>query len=111
MHLDAGYLTFRVYAEPTPPIARQTIIYKVVVRDKTTGEPVEGGEGQIFATSLDRKSVWDSFDRGPELGTYYAKLRFVTAGDWAIAIRFRREASTPLERADWVQTIRLPAGS
>jgi hypothetical protein len=96
----------RISSEPTPPSAREHVLYKVVIRDKATGEPIEGGEGQIFATSRDGVNTWDSFTAGREVGTYYAKLRFVTAGDWAIAIRFRRDSTHALERADWVQDVR-----
>src|SRR5207302_5589368 len=57
-------LSLRVSANPTPPAAREDVIYKVVVRDKRTNRPIEGGEGQIFATSRDSTSVWDSFRPG-----------------------------------------------
>jgi hypothetical protein len=30
----------------------------------------------------------------------------VTAGDWAIAIQFRRDSTKPLERIDWMQQVR-----
>ncbi len=103
-------LAFRVSSEPVPPRARERVVYKVVVRDKETGQPIEGGEGRIFATSMDRQNTWDSFAPGPELGTYYATLRFITAGDWAIAIQFRRDSTKKLERMDWRQEVRNARG-
>jgi hypothetical protein len=42
---------------------------------------------------------------GPEVGTYHAKLNFVVAGMWAVAIRFRRDSLRPLERIDWMQQV------
>ena len=95
-----------VSSDPAPPRARERATYKVVVLDKESRQPIEGGEGQIFATSADGKNAWDSFTRGPQLGTYYANMSYLTAGDWAVAIRFRRDSTRPLERADWMQTIR-----
>jgi len=88
-----------------PPLAREKALYKVVVRDRESNQPVEQGEGQIFATSLDRVNTWDALTQGPELGTYYANLRFLTAGQWAVAIRFRPDSTKPLERIDWTQEV------
>jgi hypothetical protein len=96
----------RVNSDPQPPFAREPILYKVVVIDKKTNEPIENGEGQLYAESRDGARTWDSFTRGPEVGTYYAKVNFVTAGDWAIAIRFRRDSTAPLEKIDWMQQVR-----
>ncbi len=66
---------------------------------------MEGGEGRIFATSRDGANIWNVLDQGPEIGTYYSSLRYVTAGDWAVAIQFRRDSSRPLERVDWMQDV------
>ncbi len=96
----------RISADPVPPRARERTVYKVVVRDKESGQPVEGGEGRIFATSRDGANVWDVLTQGPEVGTYYGTLNFVTAGEWAVAIQFRRDSTRPLERADWMQDVR-----
>ena len=97
---------FTVSADPSPPAAREDVLFKVVVRDRKTSEPIENGEGRIFATSRDAVNVWDGFTLAPELGTYYGKLRFITAGDWAVAIQFRRDSTHRLERVDWMQDIR-----
>jgi hypothetical protein len=99
-------LAFRISTDPKPPKAREDIIYKVVVRDKATGNPVEGGEGRIFATSRDGANTWDALIAGPEPGTYYGKLRYITSGDWAIAIQFRRDSLQALQRIDWMQGVR-----
>lgn len=97
---------FNVTSDPVPPRARERVVYKIVVRDKSSKQPIEGGEGQIFGNNADRQSAWDSFTPGPELGTYYATVRFITAGQWAMAIRFRRDSTKALERMDWMQEVR-----
>jgi hypothetical protein len=102
-------MQLKVTMTPMPPVARTTIKYKVVVRDKTTGQPIEKGEGRIFATSRDGLNTWDALLPGGEPGTYYGELNYVTAGDWAIAIQFRRDSLSRLERVDWMQGVRRPA--
>lgn len=99
-------MAFRITSEPSPPRARERTVYKVVVRDKESGQPIEGAEGRIFATSRDRASTWDALVAGPELGSYYGTLKFITAGEWAVAIQFRRDSTKKLERMDWVQEVR-----
>jgi len=99
---------FRVTVDPKPPRALEPAVYRVVVLDKKTKQPIETGEGRIFATSEDRANTNDGFKKENELGTYSAKLFFATTGDWAAAIQFRREKNDrmPLERVDWIQTVR-----
>ena len=100
--------TFRVTVDPTPPRALEPAVYRVVVQDKKTGQPIETGEGRIFATSADRANTNDGLKKEKELGTYSGRLFFATAGDWPAAIQFRREKNDrmPLERVDWIQTVR-----
>jgi len=98
---------FNITADPSPPRAREPIRYSVVVLDRTTRRVIDGGEGQIFASSADRANTWDSFEPAQEAGTYTARLNYITAGDWRVSIRFRRDSTAPLERVDdWVQTVR-----
>lgn len=101
-------LSFRVSMDPMPPVARTKVRYKVVVRDKETGQPIERGEGRIFATSRDGVNTWDALLPGGEPGAYYGELNYLTAGDWAIAIQFRRDSLSRLERVDWMQGVRRP---
>ena len=75
------------------------------MRDKKTKEPIEKGEGQIFATNKDGINTFDSFTAAPESGTYTARLKFITAGDWALGLRFRRDSASKLERNDWRQSV------
>ena len=96
--------------DPAPPRALEQIEFKVVVRDAKTGEPIEGGEGRIFATNEDRKSVDNGLTPGKELGTYYTKLMFVNAGPWAMGFQFRRDSTQLLQRTnDWMQEVRAEA--
>ena len=97
---------FRVSSEPAPPYAREDIRYKVVIRDKESNQPIEAGEGHIFAESRDGKKTYDALEGGPEVGTYYGKLSYLTAGEWAVAIRFRRDTTQRLERIDWMQEVK-----
>ena len=107
LRLWSDTYAFRITMDPTPPRALEPIAYRIVVQDKKTGQPIETGEGRIFATSADRANTSDGFKKENELGTYSGKLFFATTGDWAAAIQFRREKNPamPLERVDWIQTV------
>ena len=98
---------FRITSDPSPPYASEPTIYRVVVFDRETRQPIEGGEGQIFATSEDRVNRYDSFEPAPEVGTYTARMTYLTAGDWRVNVRFRRDSLSPIEKPvdDWVQTV------
>jgi hypothetical protein len=101
-------LAVRVRLTPRPPHAREDIIVKVVVTDKESGAPVENGEGRIYASSRDSVNIYDGLERGPEPGTYYAKLNFLTAGEWALGLQFRRDSTQALQSMDdppWYQTV------
>jgi hypothetical protein len=107
LRLWSDSYAFRVTVEPRPPRALEPILYRVVVQDKKTGQPIETGEGRIFATSSDRANTNDGFKKEKELGTYSGRLFFATTGDWAAAIQFRRnkDPRMPLERVDWIQGV------
>ena len=100
---DSYYFT--ISADQMPPHAREPILYKVLVRDKESRQPIDAGEGQIYASNRERAQTWDGLTKGPEIGTYYGKLSFVTSGDWAVAIRFRRDSTAKLEKAEWMQDV------
>ena len=101
---------FRITVEPMPPRAIEDANYKVVVQDKKTGEPIETGQGRIFATSKDGANTDDGLAKGKEVGTYYARLFYPTTGDWAIALQFRRDSTSKLERVDWTQSVNNATG-
>ena len=105
MHLYSSNYAFTIVPSVTPPPAREAILYKVVVRDRKSRQPIETGEGQIYANDSTGASTWDGLAKGAELGTYYGKLNFVTADLWAIAVRFRRDSLHPLEKVEWLQEV------
>ncbi|HLA88874.1 MAG TPA: hypothetical protein VJL28_00400 [Gemmatimonadaceae bacterium] len=101
----------RVSTDVLPPRALEQSRYTVVVRDRKTREPIADGQGRIFATNADGKTIWDGFTYGPEVGTYHARLMFLTAGEWAMNVQFRRDSTSALQRPeyDWRQEIRVGA--
>ncbi len=101
---------FRITIDPSPPRAIEDATYKIIVQDKKTGEPIETGQGRIFATSKDGANTDDGLAKGKEVGTYYGRLFFPTSGDWAVGLQFRRDSTQKLERVDWVQTVNNPSG-
>lgn len=107
IRLGTDDFELRVTPDVSPPRALERITYTVVVWDKKTREPIANGEGRIFATNADRKTSWNGFTYGPEVGTYRATITFVTAGEWAIGIQFRRDSTQTLQRThDWRQLVR-----
>lgn len=99
---------FTIEPSDIPPRAREHLVYKVTVRDRKTQEPIENGEGQIFANMQEGAQgphTWDALAPSPEVGTYRANLDFIVAGTWAMAIRFQRDSLHPLERVDWMQDV------
>jgi hypothetical protein len=96
---------FNITSDPIPPHAREDVIYTVTVRDRESGQPIETGEGRIFANTLDGARTYDGFTKAPAIGTYTAKLRFVASGQWAIGIQFHSDSTKPLEKTEWMQDV------
>ncbi len=96
---------FRITVTPSPPHDIEDATYKIVVQDKKSGEPIETGQGRIFATNKDGINTDDGLLKGKEVGTYYGRLRYPVTGDWAAAVQFRRDSTSRLERVDWIQTV------
>jgi hypothetical protein len=106
LRLYTDDLAIRVSFEPMPPRALDDVRFRVVVRDRKTGQPIENGQGRIFATNEDRHSIDNGLTAGAEIGTYYTTLRFVNAGPWAMGIQFRRDSTQRLQRTnDWMQDV------
>ena len=101
---------FVITSNPVPPHAREDVIYTVTVTDRKTGQPVETGEGRIFANTRDGARTYDGFVKAPQVGAYSAKLSYVTAEQWAVGIQFHSDASRPLEKTEWMQDV-LPERS
>ncbi len=99
-------MAFRISVSPLPPVAEEITTYRVVVQDKESGQPIETGQGRIFATSPDRAQAGDGLAKGKEVGTYYARVRFPISGEWSMGLQFRRDSTKTLERTqDWQQTV------
>jgi hypothetical protein len=104
---------YTIQPDQAPPHARDDVHYSIQIFDRKTRQPIENGEGQLFAGKpIDDQAptgpqtkTYDGFAYGPEIGTYHAKLNFVVPGTWAVAIRFRRDTLHPLERTDWMQDV------
>jgi hypothetical protein len=96
----------RVTSDPMPPRALEQVAYTIVVLDSKTRQPIDGGEGRIFATNEDRQSKANGFAKAPEPGTYRTTMFFPTSGTWAMGIQFRRDSTLPLQRTnDWMQDV------
>ncbi len=97
----------RVSVDPAPPRALEQISWTVVVNDKETGKPIDAGEGRIFASNRDGKNIGNGFAPTDRVGTYTTKLFYVTAGTWMMALDFRRDSTSVLERTqEWMQDVR-----
>ena len=96
---------FNITSTPIPPLAREDIFYTITVRDRETNQPIDNGEGRIFANTLEGARTWDGFTKAPAVGTYTAKLRFVASGQWAIGIQFHSDSTKPLEKTEWMQDV------
>ena len=114
LHQYTNSYDFTISPDQVPPHAREDVHYSIRILDRKTRQPIESGEGQLFAgipvdqdiPNGPQSKTWDALVYGPEAGTYKAKLNFVIAGTWAVAIRFRRDSLHPLERTDWMQDVR-----
>lgn len=96
---------FNITSDPIPPHAREDVIYTITVRDRENNQPIDNGEGRIFANTLEGARTWDGFTKAPAVGTYTAKLRFVASGQWAIGIQFHSDSTKPLEKTEWMQDV------
>ena len=101
---------FTITSDPIPPYAREPVIYTILVRDRKTGQPIETGEGRIFANTREGARTYDGFIKAPQVGVYSAKLNFVSAEQWAIGIQFHSDSTKPLEKTEWMQDV-LPERS
>ena len=106
IRMESESFVFTISTDPMPPHARERHRWRVVILDRETRQPIQRGEGRIFATSRDNANTWDGFAKGEEVGTFYGYLDFLTAGEWAMAVQFRTDSTLPLERVDWIQEVR-----
>ena len=71
---------FTITSDPIPPRAREDVIYTITVKDREDRQPIETGEGRIFANTREGARTYDGFVKAPQVGTYSAKLNFVDVG-------------------------------
>jgi hypothetical protein len=105
LRLSSDSYTFLITPEPLPPYAVERVVWNVTVRDRETRQPVEGGEGRLYASNIQRVTVWDGLAQGAELGSYSATVMFPTSGQWGMAVEFRRDSTQALEKVEWQQEV------
>jgi len=96
---------YTITSNPVPPRAREYVMYTIVVTDRKSDQPVETGEGRIFANTREMARTYDGFVKAPQIGTYAAKLNYVTSGQWAVGIQFHSDSTKPLEKTEWMQDV------
>ena len=96
---------YSITSDPVPPHAREDVMYTIVIRDRKTDQPIETGEGRIFANTRDMARTYDGFVKAPQIGTYSGKLNYVTSGQWAVGIQFHSDSTKPLEKTEWMQDV------
>ena len=101
---------FTITSDPIPPLAREDVIYTITVKDRETKQPIDAGEGRIFANTRDGARTYDGFVKAPGVGAYSARLNYVTSGQWAVGIQFHSDSLKPLEKTEWMQDV-LPERS
>ena len=99
-----------ITSDPIPPRAREDVIYTVTIKDRKSDQPIETGEGRIFANTAEMARTYDGFVKAPQIGAYSARLNYVTAGQWAVGIQFHSDSTKPLEKTEWMQDV-LPERS
>ncbi len=98
-------LAMTITPDIIPPRAAERIKYTVVVRDKKSGQPIDAGQGRIFATNVSKATVWNGLAKGDGPGEYTTTIFYPTAGLWAVAMEFRRDSTQRLQRVDWQQEV------
>ena len=98
---------FTITSDPIPPRAREDVIYTITVKDRETKQPVDAGEGRIFANTRDGARTYDGFVKAPGVGVYAARLNYVASGQWAVGIQFHSDSLKPLEKTEWMQDVLL----
>ena len=96
---------FTITSDPIPPRAREDVIYTITVKDRETKQPIDAGEGRIFANTRDGARTYDGFVKAPGVGVYSARLKYVTSGQWAVGIQFHSDSLKPLEKTEWMQDV------
>ena len=96
---------FIITSDPVPPRAREDVMYTITVKDRESDQPIETGEGRIFANTAEMARTYDGFVKAPQVGVYSAKLNYVMSGQWAVGIQFHSDSTKPLEKTEWMQDV------
>lgn len=96
---------FTITSDPVPPRAREDVLYTITVKDRESDQPIETGEGRIFANTAEMARTYDGFVKAPQVGVYSAKLNYVMSGQWAVGIQFHSDSTKPLEKTEWMQDV------
>jgi hypothetical protein len=96
---------FTITSDPVPPHAREDVMYSITVKDRESDQPIETGEGRIFANTAEMARTYDGFVKAPQVGVYSAKLNYVVSGQWAVGIQFHSDSTKPLEKTEWMQDV------
>ena len=60
LRLNSQSYSFQISPDDIPPHARQEVNYKVVIADRKTRQPIENGDGRLFASdSIGAKTIRD----------------------------------------------------
>jgi hypothetical protein len=99
---------FSITVPAGPPIAADSVTYIIAVRDRNNDQPIETGEGRLFARSGEQ--IVAPLIKAPQVGQYRATIQFPHAGDWVLGIRFRSPGATEMELTQWGQQVRTAEG-
>ena len=101
-------MTFVICSDPVPPHAREDTKFTVIARDKSSGQPIEGADGRIYAETREGAKTYNALTPGAKPGTYVTTLNFVVSGNWAMGMQFRRDTLkvNKIEKMDWTQEVR-----
>jgi hypothetical protein len=103
-------MRFSITADSLPPHAMDDITWRVTVVDAKTGQPIEGGQGKIWARTRqvggrDSHDSGEGLEPAPELGTYLGDVQYIAAGSWQMGVQFRRDSTKPFGQINWQQDV------
>jgi hypothetical protein len=103
--LSQGTLSYllEITTPGTPPRVGEAVTYAFFVRDRKTGQPIEAGEGHVFARAA--SDLVATLVKAPQVGRYQATLRFPRGGGWQVGVWFRDSSAGSAELTRWSQQV------
>ena len=98
----AGY-KFVIISPTVAPAVEDSVAYRLSVLNRSTGQPVEDGEGHLFARA--GETVTANLMKAPQVGQYLATIRFPRAAEWSVTLRFRERTAKAFEETQWLQSV------